>query len=491
MATATPDTYTVASGATVYAGRVPSQPSWTPAAGHATPIGYTAGAHPLSLPATLYDIRPAVQSWVGSEPWKTSNNYQFSSITGYCGGAFAPSRRRFYRMGGGHASYCVPAHYFHDLPSLSWGWAYVPLPTDGLDLVAGSLDGSVATARAAVASAYTNGQFDGVTDWHWQGSSSSWGALAQPGVIQAEAGHSYFGDVYVPPEAWGNTYGAILKLYPGGGRAPECFVPERHYLDLDDHLIKLTANYRSNPSAAAGGSCYFGGTVQRVFSLTNTSGGSFFSALDMLTPSTKTWSSVSTGNSTIPNLYSGGLMAHLPSGLLIHAVPATSQSPTDATYISANQHIFYVVDAASLKAGSAPSWAQLTVTGASWPVRPTYGSNECGQVAWSYCPRNGKFYAINGNNGTNTLFILNPPVGAVTQSDFKNGTWTVTTESIILIGGIPCGGTGGASGDSIISGGTGTLDPMNRFPWDELSGSFISYDNWYQSRPVSVRPLGV
>ena len=450
-------------------------PSWRPAAGDAAVItGST----------VLYDIRPSTQAFdPGTEPWKTSNNYTFSTITGYCGGAWIDELRMYVSHGGGHASYCVPAFYRWAAETLDWAWLQDPLPTDGMSaaISAGGIGGDVTTARSTAATAYGD-KFD-ADEWHYLGSGSWPTGFGQPGVIQPEAAHSYFGNVWVPGSSWGNANGAVLKLYPGSGRAPDCLVPTRHYFDLDTNEWGLTANFRSNPSAAAGGSIYFGGSIDRVFSCTNTSGGAYRSQLDMLTPSTKTWSTVSTSNEIILWVYSGGFIAHLDSTLLIWCPPATSQSAAAQTSTGATQHQFWAVDAAALKAGSSPSWAQLTISnpGGTWPLKTPSGYTSCGSVRWTYCPENGKCYAINGNHNSTSLWELAPPSGATDRASYLAGTWTVTEHTLAT--GIPCGSTGSATG--------GTNEPYDRLVWSTRDRCLLWFDFWYQNRPVAITPPGM
>lgn len=462
--------------------------AWVPPAGGVAQIGYAQGTHPSSLAATMYDARPAIQSWnPGTDPWKTSNNYGFATIHGYCGGVWIQSLRKWAMLGGGHASYCVPGLIGYNVPNLAWEWMETPLPTDGFSLVAGLGNSDPNVDRAAMAAAYTNGQFD-TTEWRWVGNSSSWGALAQPGKYGVEPAHTYYGLVWVPGPSVGNTNGIVLKCAPSSGRMPECLVPTRHYFDLDDNLWKLTTNFRSNPSAAAGGSIYFGGTIDRAFSMTYTSGGHFPSVIDVFDPSTLTWSTTPiSGGAVALQLYSGGLIAHIPTSLLIYCQPAASQVGA-GTYDNANQHQFWAVNASSVKAGSSVSFQQLSVSnpGGTWPVRATYGTY-CGQVTWTAHP-NGNFYAINGNNGSNKIWKLSPPAGATSPTAGLSGTWTVSEET--LTGTIPCGATGGPTGSALPAGGTGTLDVFNRLIYDSVAGCFLFFDTWYQSRPVAIRPVG-
>lgn len=445
-------------------------PSWRPSSGAVSVI---------SAATTLSSIDPSTQAFdPGTTPWKTSNNYQFSTISGYCGGVWVQSMRKWVAMGGGHASYSIPAPYSFDASALTWSWLHDPLPTDGMDAIASSIAGTVTDARTAAAG--YGDKFDPI-EWEWLGDSSSWGALAQPGVIQPEVAHSYFGNVWVPGSSVGNTNGIILKLYAGSGRAAECIVPTRHYLDLDDMRWGHTVNYRSNPSAAAGGSIYFGGTIDRVFSCTNTSGGTFRNSLDVFTPSTLTWSTASTTNDIILWVYSGGFLAHIPSSLLIHCPPATSQSGSGAqTYVSATQHQFWAVDAAALKAGTSATWAQLTISnpGGTWPVRDVY-SGGCGSLTWCYCPLNGCFYAVNGEHNSTQLWKLSPPSAAVTQAEHLSGTWVVSAET--LSSGIPSGGTGSSTG--------GVAEPYNRLVWDDTARCLLWFDYWIGNKPVAIRSV--
>lgn len=478
----------------------PAKPSWVPAVNGVAAIGYAKGTHPQSLPAVLEELDPKhYPAWnpnyPGSGPWETEVPVGFNTITNYSGGAWSSTQRRWYGMGGGHQCFNVPMIFWHDMESHSWAWADTPIPSDGISVTAfgngGTITGpDIPAARAAMAADYPAAQFD-TTEWHWLGGYSGHGALRQPLKIFPEAAHTYYGLVWVPGASVGNVNGILLKLFPGGGKLADCLVPERHYFDLDDNLWKLTANFRSNPSAAAGGSIYFGGSIDRAFSCTNTSGGTIRSQIDVFNPSTLTWSlSAAATYNLFLEIQGGGFLAHLPSNLLIAALPATSQSPyaSDAStrggvaYTGANQHQFWANKADALKAGSANTWQQLTISnpGGTWPVRipPQYGTF-CGMNTWVFCPLNGCFYAINGAYNTTTLWKLSPPSGAVTQADHLSGTWVITTQTLST--GIPCTDSGGL--------GRGTVELANRLVWDDQSECLLWFDPWIEMQVQAIRPF--
>lgn len=452
-----------------------SYPAWRPSAG---------GALPVSTSTVLNDIRPQIQPWnptPGSTGTWANGVYQFSSITAYCGGVWVQSLRKFVAMGGGHATICIPALYNWDAPSSTWGWLEAPLATDGMASAPGASSNNLVDARAAASAAYPATKFDPV-EWEWLGDWSGWPAgFEQPGKIFPEVSHSYFGYVWVPGTSVGNTNGYILKLCPGSGRLPGCTVPTRHYFDLDTNLWGHTPNYRSNPSANAGGSIYFGGSIDRVFSMTNTSGGAYRNQLDVWNPATKLWSISSTTNDTTLQMSSGGLIAHIPSNLLIHVCPSTSQSGP-ITYVGATQHQFWAVNASALKAGTSATWIKLTISnpGGTWPLK-ILGGGQCGSVTWTYCPDNGKFYAINGIHNSTQLWCLSPPAGAVTQGDYLSGTWTVSAET--LTNPIPSGDSGGGT--------NGTQEPYNRLIWDDTAKCLLWFDVSIVNKPVAIRPAAI
>lgn len=475
MATPRSNSYAVASGAGVHAGRPPGLPAWRPAAGDVAVI---------SASGTLSDIDPAGAAFdPGTEPWKTSNNYVLSTITGYCGGAWIDELRMFAAMGGGHASYCVPALYAWAADLMGWEWLQDPLPSDGLSGATGDVTSSNLTLARASVSGYGD-KFDS-DEWHWLGDGAWPTGFDQAGVIQPEPGHSYFGDVHIPGAVWGNAGGALLKLYPGSGRQADCLVPTRHFFDLQTREWGLTTNYRSNPSAAAGGSTFcLGPNV--VFSATNTSGGAFRDTFDIFTPDGEgngAWSTVTSGTEITLWVYSGGFTYHQASGLLLYFPPATSQDPADQTSTGADQHQVWAIDFAALLAGSEPSWVQLTLsnTGGTWPLKTPSGYSTCGSTGWTYCTANASCYAINGNHNSTGLWELEPPAGCDTPAEYQAGTWTITEQT--LDSGIPAGSTGSATG--------GTNEPYNRLAWSATYQCLMWFDWWIGNKPVAITPPGL
>jgi hypothetical protein len=294
-----------------------------------------------------------------------------------------------------------------------------------------------------------------------------------------------FGLVWVPGSAWGNTNGAVLNLNSPSGRGPGTDFLTRYYFDLDDSLWKHTTNYRTEIVTYCGGAVWFGGSVNRLFAQTSTAS-TLRDVIDVLNPSTKTWMASKSTSAVTVHYGCGGLGAHLASGLLLKFNSITSGGVE--TYASSVGVRVYAASASAIVAGeynnatngsASFTWQALTVTASSWPT--TYINNQVEAIGWCYCPRNGKFYATNGRHNTTTLWVMTPPVGAVTQSDYLNGTWTVTTETISP--GIPnYDGAGNPNG---------TAYPYNRLVWDEVAGCLLWFGTWIEGRPIAIHPQGV
>lgn len=461
--------------------------AWVPEPGRTAAIGYAKNSHPATgLKAVLEELAPKYMPWAvtpgSNAPWSGTTGKGMNTITDWCGGAWDETNRRFMSMGGGHVDMCVTAPYAFDAKTSSWRWLDTPLPTDGFDLLS---DRALAPLRSNIAAYYSSQQFD-TTEGEWIGDWSGWPAgHGRPGIRQPEVHHMQYGLVWVPGYAWGNTNGALMNLSPAGGRSAGGTFVTRYYFDLDDTLWKHTANFRTDLSTYCGGAVWFGGTVNRVFALTSTSS-TLRQVMDVFNPATKTWKASRAAADVNVHYGDGGLGAHLASGLLLKFNSLTAGGVE--TYAGSVGVRVLAVPAAQVVAGeydnkqggtASYTWQRLTVNAVSWPT--SYVNNQVEAIGWCYCPRNGKFYATDGRNNTATLWVLNPPAGAVTQNDYLTGTWTVTTETITP--GIPNLDGGGNP--------TGSPYPYNRLVWDDTAGCLLWFATWIESRPIAILPRGI
>ena len=474
MATPTADSYSAAAGVVIYGGLpapLAPAPAWSVAAGSVTAVGYTSGTHPLGYPATLYDIDPGAQIWnpeygFGAGPW-IGRGYYWGSYMAYSGAAWCETQELYVMWGTGHASICVPGITAFSAVKRSWSWICVPPPSDGLTKLANG----VPPYAANIAAVYPAEQYN--TEWgEWQGGWSGWpAALRQPGKIFPETTHSRTGLAWVPGYAAGNTNGVILFVINPAGQNQGSDGRADHYFDLDTNSFLRCANHRRDNNNRCGGVVWFGGSVNRSFALTaGTQGQS--APIDIWHPGTKTWSTPQ------PSLMSPGLDgdsapmgAHLSSGLLMLFIAADAAGASPS--YPGVKHVIFAQDAAAAAAGTATAWTALSVTATSWPL--SYGNN-IAKRGWGLCPVNGCFYAVNGVQGSTTLWKLSPPVGATTLAQYLNGTWSITTETLSA-----ALDNGGQSADHV----------YNKLQWATARNCFLYVGDNVIARVQAIRPNGV
>lgn len=468
MPTPRADSYSIATGASLYAGRA-AMPAWRPAPGDVAQIGYAKGAHPQSLPAVIEQLSTAYQSWnpdaPARGPWGAAG-YYWQTIMVYAGATWCPSLRKWLYVGAGHSALCVPAPLAFDAATLSWEWLDIPPPTDGLAAVA-----SGTPTQADLSATYTQGQVDPA--WgDWQGDSAAWGAYARPGRVFPIVSHSYYALAWIPGAAIGNTHGAMLHaMQPSGVKSGVADVRSGHYFDLDAMQWVRCANVRPGGLGLAAGGLVWDEGTQRAYAVGNVASGTR-TTIEVWHPATKTWSQ-SSGGSVPITIDGAGLLSHPASGLLLLAQPEDAAGNT--TYVAAVRQGIRAVPAADALAGGY-AWTKLTVSETTWPTNAAGLPLSCG---WAYCPANGCYYAIACADNSSTLWKLSPPVGAVTQADHLTDTWSVTSEALTTP--IRQRGTSGGANASRV---------YNRMQWDALTGCFLYVEEWPDARVQAIRPQG-
>lgn len=502
-----PSAYVVPSGMPVYAGRyrggamamalaldsvaaaaslagLPDSP-WAPAAGAAASIGYASGGHPGGLLATLTDASPEFQSWNPlthdgyAGPWaglSPSARYLWTLAGVYGGGAWCETQRKFAIVGSGHVSPCVPVPVAFDVGTLAWSWLAVPVPSDGFSKINHPAEGA---AAATVAGQYPADQFNTARS-QWQGGYSGWTAgYGRPGEVFPETGHAFSGGpIWLPGPSVGNTNGKILYIARPTGNTGGSDMANNSLFNLDTDLWAATATDRIGIGNTAGGACFHAG-INKVFAMTHDAGSPSRNLLDVYAPGSETWTST-TCTAAIPlHIESGGLKpfysASVPAGLLLNFCPEDSGG--NATYVSAIRHRIYAVDAMVAAAGS-HTWTQLSVSAPSWPLRGLDSTIQT--INWCFCSRNSKFYAVDGKDGSTTLWVLAPPAGATTVAALLAGTWTITTEtfSVGLV-------------SKNLSGAAHTAHVYNRLVYDDASRCLLFFPEWGGSRPQAIHPSGI
>lgn len=480
-----PDMGAIITGQAAVEYGVPSSVSWAaPAAGSMAQIGFASGAHPLGLPATISNIDPATQPWGTGTPWAGSGsrgNKPWTSSNDFGGIAWAQSTRQAVSNGGGHVAYCATAPQAWDAATLSCKWLAVPIPSDGFSQV-----GAI-TTPAGLAAVYPAAQLD--SDWgEWTGDYTGIAAdLRQPGKIFPEVAHNYYGMFWVPGSAHGNSNGAIVYCAGITGNGESSGIPSGHYFDLDSASYARTANRRAGAtglSAAAGGTIYHPG-VGKGFAITSGPSAAV-SAYDVYDPATRAWTRRNSTNAVSAGIESGGLgafySASVPDGLLLNFLPVNGSG-----IFAFSNAVAQRIDAMSATAAAAGggTWSQLTVSAASWPRMNVVSDSliapgeTTAAIGWCFHPGKGAFYAVNGRNGSTTLWKLSPPAGATTIAALLAGTWTITTETISGPGLLSRTSTGGANDARRV---------YNRLAYDAVNSCLIFFPECLTDRPTAITP---
>lgn len=468
----------------------PMQTNPVQAAGTVQFVGYVAGGHPAGEPAVIERLSPKYQAWavnpgVNDRPWSGSGVLEektfASTAFAYCGAGWDHVQERFLGHGAGHVACNVPVPWEYRLSDYAGAWLDTPPTTDAFS----RLNGSPATPANLVAQ-YTPVELDSAVG-EWQG--DAWG---RPGRIYLEGGHSYQMTIFVPGGAAGagNTHGIILPVYEPSGRSISPSNRNQHYFDLDTKRWVRTVNKATHTGANCG-AAWWVESANRVIAVTG-SASVYRTTADIFNPLTKTWSTAAilanvpgVGTVGLPIAAEhGGIRDYPPASLVLNFCPVTDAS--NAPNYAGTKHMIHAADITAVLAGSA-TFQPLTVTAASWPLLGAggvTGSGTIGTIGWCYCPLNGCFYAINGLNGSTTLWKLAPPAGATVQADYLSGTWSITTET--LASGISNPGAGGTGNASSI---------YDRLRWSAKArgglGALVYMSEYTLNRVQQIVPAGL
>lgn len=469
--------YNCPSGRVLAAGKTYT-PSWAPSAGEIKTISYAAGTHPLGslAGAVLSEIDPVHQSWNPAAPGVgpyggTSGNYFFSSINSYGGACFNTDSRQIVCYGAGHVAFNVPAPFAFDLNDLRWKWLDAPLPIDGLDLLRAAGVGIPAN-QATVQIYYPSTQYD--YNWgDWNGDWPGWPAgYERPGKIQPNPGHSRARLQHIPASAFGNTKGALFWNASGTGVLTGVNAYSSHLFDYDAaSWARANQQIPTSAPGSSGGSIY--DAVSKKVILAGNIGGS--NSVWVFDTAAKTWATRTGTNALTTGVDHGGNVNHLASGLCI-APCSRNSGGTASAGADGITYQFWACSIAAIAGAGSFGWSQLTVAlgaGATWPLNAS-GNNDF--IGWSYCPADGCLYTVNGVNGSSNYWRLKPPAGAVSQSDYLSGTWTLDKLTF--------------SSGSLSSPGTKSF-VFNRLSWDSKSRSFIWFPDSINGPVQAFRPAGV
>ncbi len=447
-------------------------PVWAPPPGHIASISHPAGKHPLGRGAVLGEISPAYQSWNPNRPSLHPYNagvaaYGWHSHYGYCGSSFNTDTRQIVMYGAGHASINVCAPYCFDLNDLRWKWLDTPLPFDAFKCV---LDKGYPhpPTRGQMAGCYPSEQYD--YDWgDLNGSWSGWpSGHSQAGKIQPVPSHTRAGLVHIPASLAGNGKGALLVAGSYTGVLANSGNYGGHTFDYD---TRTWSRLNQRPASPLGSPVFDGQTRKVVYFGNGDTPSSRYRVLDI---DTRTWTTRTASASAFFTTDGGGQLLHQASRL--HIVPAHVDAHGTSSWHTRDAWIRYRFFATPFDAivgtGSfAPT--ELTIkTSSTWPLT-SQGNNR--YLGWSYCQEDACFYIINGEHGSNRYWRLAPPSGAMTQSDYLTGTWTLTEHTFI-------------SGAVQSPGGRPRSMMYNRMQWDVVSRSFVWWPDSVEGPVQAWRP---
>lgn len=473
---ASPETYVIASGEPLGAGRFVA-PDWAPAAGEIKTISKAAGYFGTSGGAVFGEINPAYQVWNPWAPsegaWYTetlpstgvessrflgfgSGGYYWGSIMTFAGAAFDTDSRRIVQYGAGHAAPNVTAPFAFDLADLKWKWLDTPLPWKGYWGMGSPPSETDRTYR------FPNGEID--YDWGEVvgGKFAEFPAYDRPGIVQPIPSHGRNRLLHVPAAILGNAKGALLNAGLATGVLSGTYSYQSHIFDYDTSRWRRTQN--NFPVAS-------GDTTARGYALdpeTRTAvmygGGSIFRVIDF---DTETWRAIRTASNSFSGANDRGSIHFLPIPRLLVAA-----LPNGDTAIH-----FGAVAYDDVLGSSAFSITTLNVAAQSFPLTlaGSYPGTNMG-IGFGYCPVDGCLYSINGSGGSNKYWKLSPPPGAVTTSEYLSGTWTLTEHTF-------------ASGALALPGSQSWV--FNRLNWDRKSRSFLWFSDSSTGPVQAFRPAGV
>ena len=465
MVTPVDDHYIVESGGILAAGRFVA-PAWSPAAGSIVSISKAAGFFGTNGGATLAEINPKYQAWNPDAPNEgrfAAGGYYWVSINGYSGICWNTDTRQLVNYGAGHAAPNVCAPFCFDLNDLKWKWLDTPLPWTGYWGM------SSPPTQAQLDAAFPNGEIN--YDWgEVLGDSTTWGALAQPGVLQPIPAHTRWNKVYIPASILGNTKGGMFSYGAYSGVLSGTNSNGSHIFDFDlakwrrttNRLPSLPSTYNYS-SSGSGGFC-----DEQTKTMLHYGGGKYARLFNFETDSWELRTGTTSGIAGATD--AGSVRAYPPARLLFCAfgrkADGTASNADGVTMVFAAAPIDGII-------ANSFSIAPLNVSVDSWPL--TAAGNNTG-VGWGYCPVDKCLYTVNGTGGSSKYWKLAPPANAVTQADYLTGTWTLTEHAF------SSGTLSSASSQSSV---------YNRLSWDRNSRSFLWFPDSVSGPVQAFRPHGV
>lgn len=472
---ASPETYVIASGEPLGAGRFVA-PDWAPAAGEIKTISKAAGFFGTNGGATLAEINPAYQSWNPDAPSlgvfgiKNPNNgiaaYSWGSITGYCGSSFNTDKRQLVMYGAGHASANVYAPFAFDLADRKWKWLDESLPFDGY---ARLWFNGYNPDKTTTLTYYSEDEID--YDWgEVKGDYSGYGAFARPGIVQPIPGHSRSNLTHIPASLAGNAGGKLFNFCGSAGVLSGNYSRKSHLWDYDTARWSRTAQWF--PEAAGPG--HWRGSKLDVETGKVIIMGSCGPSSPLYVHDVE--SGIYTARYPINSVTScsdiGGCLVHEVGRLFI--MPAAR----DSSGASANglngatfEFIAGIIDE-MIGAGSFTLASLNVIVESTWPL--TSAGNNL-SIGWQYCPVDKCLYTINGTGGSDKYWRLAPPPNATTPGEYLTGTWTLSELTFLS-------GANAATGISWM---------YNRLSWDKKSRSFIFISDGTSAPVQAFRPAGV
>jgi len=472
---ASPETYAIASGEPLGAGRFVA-PDWAPAAGEIKTISKTAGFFGTNGGATLAEINPAYQSWNPDAPslgvFGIKNvstglsAYSWGSILSYGGSSFNSATRQIVTYQAGHSAANVCAPFCFDLNDLRWKWLDTPVPFDGYAAVYYG-DGQIDSASMAV-------KYGDQLDYLWgdvNGGSSAFGDFARPGIIQPIPGHSRAALVYIPPAIAGNAKGQMHTCVQATGVLSGVLSRQSHVFDYDTALWARTAQtYPVNSGLGHTKAACLDPESGKIVIMGTCSPATPLYVFDV---ATGIYTSRYPSNSVESCTDVGGSIYHEASGLHVFA-PSRTASGAAAMGLDGVTMQFIACPMDSIVGSGAFSFTTLNVAVEStWPLNNS-GYNI--SIGWTYCPVDKCLYAIDGVGGSNKYWRLSPPPNAATPGDYLSGTWTLSALAF----------TSGQNASSVVR-----SNVYQKLSWDKKSRSFVFFSDSINDPVQAFRPAGI
>lgn len=469
-------------------------PAWAPAPGEIKTISYAAGTHPDGPlgGAVMSEISTANQSWnpdaPGVGPWGYSGS--FNSILAFSGATFNPDMRELCNIGAGHVAACVPTNWAFRLGDLKWLWKSIPVPSDGF---------AAAMAEAAISGRTVNDkewysdvyvlQEDSPSDWQfdrvwgdWNRDWTGWptGITTGPaGEIFPETAHSYDSNIVVPAAIKGNAKGIMCKFERCTGKTTGNGIEGTHIFDFDTDKWRRTANL----PVKAGGTPALDTLTGMIIRNYSTSGAGSYTLTQwqLFDPITETHGATRTSSNS-PGQRSGACTTIDIDQLSRLLFVITSSDASNDNYSATPTKMrMYGADVDTALVSNF-SFSEITLSNPSgiWPFFPAAPLGL--KSTFQFCPEDGCYYLISGEDGSNKVWRLSRPVGATTQSQHLVGTWTVDVITM-PVGSFYCKNSSGV--------GTNGCFVYSKMQWDDVSKSFLWFSDHLPGPVQAFNPVGV